>query len=240
MKVWCKNLVRPSLRHSLQSVLSLMDMDPMPHMKLLLSHDRLHIDRLFLEAAPVRGSVPLLHMAPLVQLLERFCTHAATDPRDNLYALLGMSSDLQDFPTLQVDYTKTWSALFCDVVTRFLGTIVTVHTWNNREEAVISGMGCPLGMLVLASDAAGFTFRIPRFTGIGPLELSWTFSFPLSQYDERIQDGDILCLLEGAAFPSLIRKSGDYFTVIKLALAPPPQFILKGFKTYGASRESIG
>jgi hypothetical protein len=183
MGIWCKEFVNPSLRHSLQSVLNLMELDPISHMKRLPSYQ--------------------FH--------------------------------LESFPTLQADYTKTWSALFHDIVTHFLGTVVTVATCNDTEEAVIFGMGCPLGMLVLASDGAGFTCRTPRFAGIGPLEISWTLSFPLSTYDDKIQDGYILCLLEGADSPSLIRRSGDYFTVVKVAFTPQPRFILKGFKTYGAS-----
>jgi hypothetical protein len=123
-----------------------MELDPISHMKRLPSYQHhLELEFAFSGTTSVRGPVPLLHMAPLVQLLEKSCTHAATDPRDRLYALLGMSSDLESFPTLQVDYTKTWSALFHDVVTRFLGTVVTVATCNDTDEAFIFGMRCPLG-----------------------------------------------------------------------------------------------
>jgi hypothetical protein len=46
------------------------------------------------------GASSSLGMAPLTELLERFHMHEATDRRDKIYALLGLSNDFDRFPIL--------------------------------------------------------------------------------------------------------------------------------------------
>lgn len=69
-----------------------------------------------------------LCVAPLAELLERFHQHSATDVRDKIYALLGLSSDLQNTSVMQADYTKSWSALLEDVIKHYLGHTANITT----------------------------------------------------------------------------------------------------------------
>lgn len=43
----------------------------------------------------------------LCTLLSKFCKAKASDPRDTIYALLGISSDAYDTDTLRPDYSKS-------------------------------------------------------------------------------------------------------------------------------------
>jgi hypothetical protein len=167
-----------------------------------------------------------LRIAPLAELLESFHTHAATDRRDKIYALLGLSSDLEFDSSLLADYTKDWSTLFRHIITRFLGFTVSITTWNDKEEAVIVGAGCPLGMLEYSPDGK-LIFSAPRFHGMRSREISWSFHLPLSGFDENIESGDILCLMEGASLPTLIRRREGYFSVVKIALTRLPSVIIR-------------
>jgi ankyrin repeat protein len=53
-------------------------------------------------------------------ILEKFGTSKASDPRDNIYALLGLSSDACDTDLLRADYAKSLKAVFRDTTAFFL------------------------------------------------------------------------------------------------------------------------
>jgi ankyrin repeat protein len=53
-------------------------------------------------------------------ILEKFGTSKASDPRDNIYALLGLSSDACDTDLLRADYAKSLEAVFRDTTAFFL------------------------------------------------------------------------------------------------------------------------
>jgi hypothetical protein len=169
------------------------------------------------------GASSSLGMAPLTELLERFNMHDATDRRDKIYALLGLSNDLHKFPALWADYDKPWSDLLRDVVAQFLGPALSIYTWDEQEGAVITGSGCPLGTLFHKPDG-GLTFRSPSFSGIRSVTIHWQPEFPLSGNDNNILDGDILCIMEGARYPSVIRRHNGHFILVKIALTKPPGF----------------
>jgi hypothetical protein len=162
-----------------------------------------------------------LSFASLTELLERFHMHDATDRRDKIYALLGLSNDFYQSPMMRVDYAKPWHVLLHDIVAQFLGPAVSINTWEEKEEAVILGSGCPLGTFYHKSGG-GLAFRSPTFTGVRSFTTHWHPDSPLSGYDDIIQDGDILCVLEGAQYPSIVRRHKDHFTLVKIALTKPP------------------
>jgi hypothetical protein len=53
-----------------------------------------------------------LKIRPLAELVDMFHTRQASDPRDKVYALLGISSDDPGEASLQPDYTISWEELF--------------------------------------------------------------------------------------------------------------------------------
>lgn len=136
-------------------------------------------------------------MAPFTELLERFHMHHATDRRDKVYALLGLSNDVDHDSTLRADYSKSWGELLHDVVAHFLGTTVSITAWDEEEKAVVTGLGCPLGSLIVRQNG-GLTFQSLSFTGIRSSTTRWRLNMPLSGYDDNIQSGDIICIMEGA------------------------------------------
>jgi hypothetical protein len=162
-----------------------------------------------------------LAFASLAELLERFHMHDATDRRDKIYALLGLSNDSHLSPMLRVDYAKPWPVLLHDIVAQFLGPAVSINTWEEKEEAVIIGSGCPLGTFYSKPDGR-LAFRSPSFTGVRSFTTHWHPDLPISGYDDIIQDGDILCVLEGAQYPSIVRRHKDHFMLVKIALTNPP------------------
>lgn len=182
------------------------------------------------EAVTLTNTESSLCVAPLAELLEKFNTHAATDARDKIYALFSLSSDLGNSLALRADYTKSWSTLFDDTIRHYLGTTASVTTWDDKEQALIAGSGCPIGMLIKDANHE-VVFDSPKFVGIRSRTISWTFSLPLPGFDENIKPGDILCLMEGASYPSLIRRIGTYFVVIKLALTRMPSLMIHESKT---------
>ena len=74
-----------------------------------------------------------------------FHTRKASDTRDKVYALLGMSLDDPSKASLQPDYTKPWEELFKQLVKFILGTDVFVKT--SSQKAVIESKGCILGQV---------------------------------------------------------------------------------------------
>lgn len=170
------------------SVLELMDKDAKTTSSTeLFSIDSSHAMRV--------SSSPM--MAPFTELLERFHMHHATDRRDKVYALLGLSNDVDHDSTLRADYSKSWGELLHDVVAHFLGTTVSITAWDEEEKAVVTGLGCPLGSLIVRQNG-GLTFQSLSFTGIRSSTTRWRLNMPLSGYDDNIQSGDIICIMEGA------------------------------------------
>ncbi len=53
-----------------------------------------------------------LELCPLAELVDMFHTRQASDLRDKVYALLGMSSDNPGKAGLQPDYKISWEKLF--------------------------------------------------------------------------------------------------------------------------------
>ncbi|RYP72091.1 hypothetical protein DL771_004422 [Monosporascus sp. 5C6A] len=86
-----------------------------------------------------------LNIRPLCELVEMYYTRRATDLRDKVYALLGMSSDDPTAAKLSPDYTISWGELFKKLIHFVLSELMSVDTWDDKEIAVIKGKGCILG-----------------------------------------------------------------------------------------------
>ncbi|KAF2014007.1 HET-domain-containing protein, partial [Aaosphaeria arxii CBS 175.79] len=65
-------------------------------------------------------------LLPLSELIDIFHHRQATDIRDKVYALYGMSTDMMDTRSLQVNYQKPWSTLFKDLAQYSFGEKVHV------------------------------------------------------------------------------------------------------------------
>ncbi|UKZ95212.1 uncharacterized protein TrAFT101_010062 [Trichoderma asperellum] len=85
-----------------------------------------------------------LNIGLLSELIDMYHGREASDPRDKIYALLGMSSNSY---SLTPDYNITWQTLFERVIRHIICKQVSVTTWHDREVAVIKSKGCALGYI---------------------------------------------------------------------------------------------
>lgn len=160
-----------------------------------------------------------LRIRPLTELLDLYHNRDATDRRDKVYALLGMSTDTPS--GLVPDYRISWEDLFRQLMKSLLPENASVITCHQSETAVMKSKGCILGKVSRASpgkvweDSQRVGFYLQNATE-RHIELRWT----LQASAKRIRVGDIICLLQGASQPSVIRMYEDYFAVIAIAIDP--------------------
>ncbi|KAF2193973.1 hypothetical protein K469DRAFT_651037 [Zopfia rhizophila CBS 207.26] len=171
------------------------------------------------------GSVSL-DICPLGELIDMFHTHEATLRHDKVYALLGMSSDNTSAAGLSPDYTVPWNQLFQRLVKSLLCQEISVGTWGDRETAVIKSKGCILGQV--SSEEQGNSWGDTRNLHITSRDTStslgyrrkWSARWTSHASAKPIRQGDLVCLLQGAPKPAIIRTCKDHFAVIMIAVTP--------------------
>jgi hypothetical protein len=149
-----------------------------------------------------------------------FHTREASDVRDKVYALLGMSTDDLSKADLQPDYNIPWNKLFQKLVKFVLGKDVSVETSENSQMAVIKCSGCILGRVssIRSDDRqnVNITFRSKNKAWCLGDNIEWT----LQASAKSIREGDIVCLLQGASKPTIIRQCKDHFAVVVIGATP--------------------
>jgi hypothetical protein len=152
----------------------------------------------------------------------------ASNRHDKVYALLGMSSDDPISADLLPDYAISWETLVERVVRFLLGGQVSVRSWAKKEMAIIKGQGCILGRV--SSVQSSITWdgsqgvnvvlksRLGKSGYLGEWSGHWTFQASA----KSIKIGDVICLLQGALKPTLIRLCKDHCTIL-LVVATPQQ-----------------
>jgi hypothetical protein len=166
-----------------------------------------------------------LGMCSLGELVDMYHTHEATKPHDTIYALLGMCSDDISGAGLQPNYSIQWKILMQNLVKFILGDQASVATSNDKV-AFIKIKGSVLGKVssVESSTNIGggrnveFIFEnTSKESGcLGNGRARWT----LRTSAKSIQNGDLLCLFQGAPKPTIIRLHKDHFDIIILTVIP--------------------
>ena len=159
-----------------------------------------------------------LEIRYLAELIDMFHTRKATDVRDKVYALLGMSSDNSSEINLQPDYNVSWKELFQQVVKLILGKDVSVETSDHSQRAMINSKGYILGQVssVKRDDRQSITITSKNTARYLGHKMEWT----LQASAKSIQEGDIVCLLQGALKPTIIRLHRGHFAIIVIAATP--------------------
>jgi len=158
-----------------------------------------------------------LEIRPLVELVDMFRSRQASDLRDRVYALLGMSSDDPGKASLQPDYTISWEALFQQFVNKFfLGKGIPVEI--SRQRVVIKSKGCILGQVSSVGRDDGQNVNITSRNAAWDLggKTEWTLPTPAIPFQEH----DIICLLHGDSKPTIIRLCQDHFAIVMIAATP--------------------
>jgi ankyrin repeat protein len=134
-----------------------------------------------------------------------------------------MSSDNPSIAGLSANYEISWGRLFQQLINFFFSERASVDTWDNKETAVIRGKGCVLGQVssVKRDDDwedrqhVGITWK--NAFGYGGAHSRWTFQASA----KSVREGDVVCLLQGASWPTIIRLCNDYWAVIMIAVPTP-------------------
>jgi hypothetical protein len=159
-----------------------------------------------------------LEIRSLAELIDMFHTRHASDPRDKVYALLGMSLDDPSKATLQPDYTISWERLFEKLVKYILGKDTFVETSSRRP--MIKSKGCILGQVTWIGSDNGQNVKIAFKSQNEAWRFGDTIEWTLRASAKTIQERDIVCLLQGASKPTVIRLYKDYFAIIIIAVTP--------------------
>lgn len=165
-------------------------------------------------------TMPSFKLLPLGDLLKMFENHEATDQRDKIYALLGLSSDNDLSPNLRPDYTRAWSDLFRQVVVHVLGPSTIVSIIEDKEQAVISEFGCALGMITHSNEKE-ITVKSPPLGCAPGKSYYWEQTWAVPHHCGSVKAGDILVFLQEARRPSILRTCGDHFDVVMISLPAP-------------------
>lgn len=149
--------------------------------------------------------------------MDMYHTHEATRRHDKVYALLGMSSDDLSDVGLSPDYSVPWEELLQRLVKYLLCQNISVETWKDKREfAIIKSKGCILGKVSLEGNSADQSRR----EGIGIIvsNREKVIRLNIQVSANTIRNGDILCLLQGASMPTIVRPCHDYFDIIVIAV----------------------
>jgi hypothetical protein len=157
-----------------------------------------------------------LMVRPLGELLDMYHTREASDPRDKVYALLGMSSDRQRYTQLSPNYNIPWHELLQRLIKLLINENALVTTWKNEVVSVIESDLTVIGEIVsvntdrLADDRQRveislWTSTTDQSTPESNLEPQWV----LQPYAKSVLPGDIICALKGASTPTIIRPYAD-------------------------------
>ncbi|KAK0716794.1 heterokaryon incompatibility protein-domain-containing protein, partial [Lasiosphaeria miniovina] len=165
-----------------------------------------------------------LGIHPLGQLVDMYHTHKATVPLDKVYALLGMSNDNLHVGRLDVNYEAAWGEVFKNLVQFCLSDQMSVSTWDGVEVAVIEARCCILGEVSsVGEDATRHNRQHVEITWedtpshFGPEEKqSSRFTFQASA--KAVKKGDVVCLLQGASSPTIVRLCDGFSTIIMIAV----------------------
>jgi hypothetical protein len=168
--------------------------------------------------------VDLSEQHSLGELLDMYHTRKAGRRHDKIYALLGMSSEASHSTDHLYDYDTPWEQVFKLLLGFLLPQGLTFQIPKNSEIAVICGRGYVLGRVWdVKRDLKRFDRQIVtiRLTN-SPVrestmkEVEWT----LQATAKTVHLGDIVCILQGASKPSLIRLEDDRLVIIAIACTP--------------------
>jgi hypothetical protein len=160
----------------------------------------------------------------LGELIDMYHTREATKRHDKIYALLGMSLEGPSAAGLLPNYQITWKETLQQLVEFILCKEITVKTWNEREIAVIKTKGCILGRVSLVeSDSTRYdrqhvTVIFQNTSTSLEYKRKWGDRWVLRASAKSIQEGDIVCLVQGASKPTIIRRRKDHFAVMVIAV----------------------
>ena len=175
-----------------------------------------------------------LNIRPLSELVDMYHTRKATILLDKVYALSGMSSDDPDAAGLKANYKAAWRDTFRKLIHFCLSDQISVSTWDRVEATVIEAKGYIFGEVSSAGEDATQHRRqnqdIIRLNR-QHVEITWkdtpshfgtkgkkSSRFNLQASAKAVEKGDVVCLLQGASTPTIVRLCAEFSTIIIIAV----------------------
>ncbi|KAL9010697.1 MAG: hypothetical protein Q9173_004396 [Seirophora scorigena] len=153
-----------------------------------------------------------LDIGSLSELIDQYQANEASRHHDKVYALLGISSDNVSAAGLEPDYKLGWDVLMQRFLRCLFGSQVSTHTAEDKEIAIIRGECCVLGLVSSVATAQDSKIEVnitlqSNFDSLKFVEgrhITWY----LPSSAKPIKKGDLLCRLQGAPKPTIIRSFG--------------------------------
>jgi hypothetical protein len=176
-----------------------------------------------------------LNIRPLLELIHMFHDRDATDRRDKIFALLGMSSDTPS--GISADYNVSWSDIFHRLTASVVGGQAVIKTEEDHEIVIIRTPFRILGTVSKVSQRSKLDhtqeveIRLAR--GIRATTISSVTSKSLMGMAAAnkwriptsvvsVREGDIACLFEGATQPTIMRPYHRYMHCVIIAITMTP------------------
>lgn len=158
-----------------------------------------------------------LGIRPLGELVDMYHTRQAKQRHDMVYALLGMSSDDPIAAGLSTDYKTPWETVFQKVVQFSLSSQVAVEISGEQNMAVIQGNGRFLGRVISNDNTQGDRQRVVvDFEREFNPRRKRPAQFTVQSSAKHVQQGDAICLLQGASAPTIVRHCPGGWRVIRI------------------------
>jgi hypothetical protein len=161
----------------------------------------------------------------LIKLIDMYRDREATIPSDKIFALLGMTSDAQVAHSIRPNYDLPPEALFDQVTEYCFGSKVKItHATGDRPK--IKARGVLIRKIESAKnsddryDLQGVSMKFFRSLEASRYEACWGYCWTLRRTAIAAKRGDLICFLEGAPMPSLVRTDEDRFAVVIVAIQP--------------------
>lgn len=163
-----------------------------------------------------------LRIRPLGELVDMYHTREASDLRDKVYALLGMSSDRPSYSQLSVDYNVPWKDLLRQLVRLLTTENISVTTWDDEEISVMEGRGSIVGEITAVNidQMIEDRQRVDVSLRSTSNQEDWVSQWILQPLAKSIRPGDLICILQGARKPAIVRPYDDYCAVIAISITP--------------------
>ncbi|KAE8161442.1 heterokaryon incompatibility protein-domain-containing protein [Aspergillus tamarii] len=160
------------------------------------------------------------------ELIDMYHTRHASCLHDKVYALLGMCSDDPNTKALRPDYELPWNKVFERVIKHIISPDISVQTWPDREAAVIRGKGYVLGLIKsVATPGSRYDRQEVKVLFRDTVEALYQYmtsgvQWLLQTPAEPIRPGDIVCLLQGASTPTIVRILKSGLRIIMSSVVP--------------------
>lgn len=182
----------------------------------------------------------------LGQLIDMYHSHQATSKHDKVYALLGLSSDDPNTPSLKPNYNLPWIEVYRQTASYIFPGNCSVETWPDRDAAIIQGKGWVLARIDSVHEVInehGHQFIQILYTDNTQsrhYQSIWGNEWTLPASAASIQEGDLICLLEGASCPNIIRLCRDYFILVTTTALPQQNNKSKDLNPRSAPKIDLG